>query len=245
MVRWKMLTRRNLWLMAGIALLGLCGCGEPCSRDSVYREPAAWLVTHALAAETVALPESAAGCFGDLPAIPVPPQADAVDLLSLLDDRRPDYLVAGNDIVWESIRGQPWFNERYQPVADWRYVYPIAVDLTLFAYTPSPFDLGTDMPAPGEFAGSAVVLSGYRLSSFTATPDVPLYLTLLWDDVTGQDYAGLTASLRLVAEDGGRVWHISQSSFEPSGLTFGGRAGVLFRFSAVTARPGKICFWRR
>ena len=104
MVRWKMLTRRNLWLMAGLALLGLCGCGGPCPRDSVYREPATWLATHALASETVALPESAAACFGDSAAIQVPPQADAVDLLSLLDDRRPDYLVAGNDVVWESIR---------------------------------------------------------------------------------------------------------------------------------------------
>ena len=233
MVRWKMLTRRNLWLMTGIALLGLCSCGEPCPRDSVYREPAAWLATHALASETVALPESAAACFGNSPAIRVPPQADAVDLLSLLDDRRPDYLVAGNDIVWGGLRGQPWFSERYQPVADWRQVYPIAVDLTLFAYTPSPFDLGTDVPAPGEFAGSAVVLTSYRLSSFTATPDVPLYLTLLWDDVTGQDYAGLTASVRLVAEDGGRVWHVSQSGFEPSGLTFRADSRLAQRFTVT------------
>jgi len=222
MVRWQMLTRRNLWLTAGIALLGLGSCGDPCPQDSVYREPAAWLATHALADETVALPESAVACLGDSPAIPVPPQADAFDLLSLLADRRPDYLVAGNDIVWEGLRGQPWFNERYQPVTGWRYVYPIAVDLTLFAYTPSPFDLGADVPAPGEFVTSAVVLRSHRLSSFTATPGVPLYLTLLWDDVTGQDYARLTASVRLVAEDTGRVWHISQSGFEPSGLTFWG-----------------------
>ncbi len=223
MVRWQMLTQRHPWLTAGmLALLGLCGCGVRCPRESVYREPAAWIATHALASETVALPESAAACFGDSPVIPVPPQADASDLLSLLDDRRPDYLVAGNDIVWGSLRGQPWFNERYQPVANWRYVYPMAVDLTLFAYTPSPFDLGAELPAPGGFVSSAVVLKGYRLSSFTATPGVPLYLTLLWDDVIGQEYFRLTVSVRLVAKDTGRVWHISQSRFEPSGLTFGG-----------------------
>ncbi|MCD6285366.1 MAG: hypothetical protein J7M39_05575, partial [Anaerolineae bacterium] len=231
MVHWKMLTRRNLWLTAGITvLLGVCGCGERCPRDSAYREPAAWLATHALISEMVALPESAAACFGDTPAVQVPPEADAFDLLSLLDDRRPDYLVAGNEIVWGSLRGQPWFSQRYQPVANWRHVYPIAVDLTLYAYTPSPFDLGTDLPAPGEFVTDAAVLRSYRLSSFTATPDVPLYLTLLWDDVTGQDYAGLTVSVRLVAENGGRVWHVSQSGFEPSGLTFGGDSRLAQRY---------------
>jgi len=231
MVHWKMLARRNLWLTAGITvLLGVCGCGERCPRDSAYREPAAWLATHALTSETVALPESAAACFGDTPAVQVPPEADTFDLLSLLDDRRPDYLVAGNEIVWGSLRGQPWFSQRYQPVANWRHVYPIAVDLTLYAYTPSPFDLGTDLPAPGEFVTDAAVLRSYRLSSFTATPDVPLYLTLLWDDVTGQDYAGLTVSVRLVAENGGRVWHVSQSGFEPSGLTFGGDSRLAQRY---------------
>jgi len=229
-----MLTRRHPWLTASIlALLGLCGCGERCPRDSVYRGPAAWLATHALAAETVALPESAVACLGDSPAIPVPPEADAVELLSLLDDRRPEYLVAGNDVVWGSLRGQPWFNERYRSVAEWRYVYPIAVDLTLFAYTPSPFDLGTVVPAPGEFVSNAVVLRSYRLSSSTVTPDVPLYLTLLWDDVTGQDYSRLTASVRLVAEDTGRVWHISQSGFEPSGLTFGADSRLAQRFTVT------------
>ena len=230
MVRWKMLTGCDLLLAAGMALLGLCSCGQPCPRDSVYREPAAWLAAHALAAETVALPESAAACFGGSPTIPVPPEADASDLLSLLDDHRADYLVAGNDIVWESLRGQPWFNERYWPVADWRHVYPVAVDLTLFAYTPSPFDLGADVPAPGEFVSNAVVLRSYRLSSFTATPGVPLYLTLLWDDVTGEDYARLTASVRLVAEDAGRVWHVSEGGFEPSGLTFGGDSRLAQRY---------------
>ncbi len=215
---WTMRTPLGCFLLAGIVLLGLCsGCGR-CPWDSAYLDLSAWLATYALPSEVIALAESDVACLDGRSTLAIPSGVDAFELLALLDAHRPDYIVGREGLVWDGLRGQPWFYERYEPVAVSRRVYPTAVALTLFAYSPSPFDRGANSPAPGEFATDAVVLRGYRLSSTTLTPGLPLYVTMLWDDVPGRDYSGLRATLRLVAESDNREWYRSQASFQPSGL---------------------------
>ncbi|MBN1248274.1 MAG: hypothetical protein JXC32_11490 [Anaerolineae bacterium] len=211
-------------LIAG-GLLCLAGCGARCPRNSVYRDVAAQLAAQGggawgLPKPEVVIPAQAEGCFGESPVAPVlaPPQAS--EILVLLDQRRPAYVLAGDDAIWEGVRHQRWFVDRYRYVGQWGQVYPELASPTLYAYAPSPFDLGETVPVRGRFETGSVVLRSYRLSSAYVEPNIALYLTLLWDDVPGGDYRDLTMLLRLVEKETGQVWYAAQSALAPTGLTW-------------------------
>ncbi len=170
----------GVWLcLIGIGLAA-CGAGQTGSRP-VYGEVAAWLDAHALPVERIAAPDEAQSALGEREILPLPGNAAAFALLAALDESRPDYVLVPNSLGWDGVRTQPWFIERYHAAYKWHNPNDDASPWTLFAYKPTPYDLGARVPVSETFATEAVVLRAYRLSSSRVFPGEPLYLTLYWD----------------------------------------------------------------
>ncbi len=188
---------RRFWLC--LACLGLAACSKAETRP-VYAEVAVWLDAHALPVEQVAAPPEAQAALGEREILALPGDADAFTLLSALDEARPDYVLVPHSVGWDGVRTQPWFIERYRAAYKWRDADDDASPWTLFAYTPTPYDLGARVPVSDSFATEAVVLRAYRLSSPRVFPGEPLYLTLYWDAPEGSvtpDYSVWMARVTL------------------------------------------------
>lgn len=193
---------------------------RPTDRLVLYGTLGRWLCDQTLPTETVATQQ--AGLLGYLSrraTVPLPEASQAPVLLAAIDRARPDYCVALNSLAWQGVRSQPWFQERYEEVYQLASPYDAATPLTVFRYTPTPFDDGEIVTATAVFAsdaGEQVELAGYRLDSQRVTPDEPLHLTLYWRAVT-VIHQPLLLTLRLVDPATDRVWMRVENS-APGGL---------------------------
>lgn len=214
--------RRPLWLWpVGLIFAACRGDARP-----VYTEVAAWLAAHALPVEQVAAPPEAQAALGEREILALPGDADAFALLSALDAVRPDYVLAPHTVGWDGARTQPWFVERYRAAVEWRDANDAAAPWTLFAYTPTPFDLGARVPVSEAFATGAVALRAYRLSSPRVFPGESLYLTLYWSAPESSftkaepDFARFTARVTLADVASGRVWAQTEDTLRVSVLAW-------------------------
>lgn len=187
-------------LITSLLLLASCAA----HRHPVYGDVAGWLDAYALPAERVAVLADAVDALGGRETVALPGGADAFALLDALDAARPDYVLAWRGVAWDGARAQPWFTERYHPVAEWRDATDTASPWTLYAYTPSPFDAGARVPLDVTFGDTSFTLRAYRLSSPRITPGVPLHLTLYWD-CARDDFADFTAAVQLTESATERV----------------------------------------
>ena len=212
--------------MATFALLGLAalvlwqGNTLPVERRALYSDLAQWLRDNTLPTETVAAQQvSLVKRLTERPTTPLPDDADASALVAALDQARPDYCIAMNSLAWQTVRAQPWFQERYQPVYQIASPYDAATPLTVFRYTPSPFDAGEVVSTTAAFisaTGERLELAGYRLESRRITPGEPLHLTLYWRAMTAVDQPWWLV-VRLVDPVSGRVWIRAENAI-PGGL---------------------------
>jgi hypothetical protein len=186
---------------------------RPTDRLALYEAIGQWLHENSLPTETVASQQSGlAGYLAQRASIPLPDAAHSADLgadiITAIDAARPDYCVAQNDLAWAGVRSQPWFQERYEEIYRLASPYDAATPLTVFRYTPSPFDEGEVISTTAVFGGQ-VELTGYRLDSQRITPGEPLHLTLYWHagrraiDAIPQP---LQLSVRLIDPATGRAW---------------------------------------
>jgi hypothetical protein len=219
--------RRCLWLAPLFLVAVLLAAGvwllrdgqlRPAERASLYAGVAGWLRDHSLPDETVAAQETALlERLANRPVVALPRDGPSSDLLAVLQQAQPDYCLALNSLAWQEVRYQPWFRERYQPVYQTGSPYDTATPLTLFRYTPSPFDAGEVVSLTVRFAADdeQVTLEGYRLGEHRLTPGEPLHLTLYWR--TAPLSEPLRAEVRLVDAETGRVHTIIQNA-APGGL---------------------------
>ncbi|MEA3309586.1 MAG: hypothetical protein U9Q70_08770 [Chloroflexota bacterium] len=198
------------WLLTALLLVLLTPAAvhtwrlRAAGRAGLYDNLAVWLGEHALSVERVAVSSAGLPHFTNWPVVELPEGATTSTLLETLQEARPDYVVALRSVAWDGVRGQPWFQERYHAVVAEVDPYDAATPLTLYRYTPAPFD--------SDF-GEAVVCEGGVVAGITITncclhgprllPAVPLYLTV---ELRGTLAVPLRSVLRLVAVEDERVW---------------------------------------
>lgn len=190
-----------------LCLLWLAGCGTPRARQLGYAELADWLAAHALPNETVAVQERTAWArLTTRPLLMLPAGEDAVAVLDSLQETRPDYCVALRSIAWEGVQANPWFRERYQPVASAAAVDDPAAPLTLYRYTPSPFDGGATTLLSHTLSDEAVghiTLEAMQLSRRRLEIGEPVYVSLT---LRGDAREPLRFTWQVHAQDDARVW---------------------------------------
>lgn len=187
-------------------LLAGCAAGVG-ARRAGYAELADWLAVNALPDETVGVQESRAWArLTRLPLVELPTGSDAAALLARLQESPPDYCVALRSVAWEGVQASLWFRERYRQVAVAGTMEDPAAPLTLFRYTPSPFDGGATLPLDVTLRDAAVghvTLEAARLSSQRLAVAEPVYVSLI---LSGDARELLRAEWQLRAVADGRVW---------------------------------------
>jgi hypothetical protein len=210
LVLWQGNTLVNGWRM------------RPTDRLTLYKTMAQWLREHTLPTETVGA--SQAGLVGYLSdrstsALPASATTQASAILAAVDRARPDYIVALNSLAWRGVRSQPWFKERYQRAFQLASPYDVATPLTVFRYTPSPFDSGAITSVMIRFTPDTeewIELTSYRLDRQRITPGEPLYLTLNWRAATAI-HQPLFSVVRLIDLMTDEVWS-QANNLTPGGL---------------------------
>jgi hypothetical protein len=205
------------WL--ALFLLAVSGCtGVPRARQEGYRALAAWLETHALPDETLAVQERTAWePLVELPLVTLPVGGDASALLKRLNERRPDYCVSLRSVAWEGVLASPWFRERYRRVAARTAVDDPAAPLMLYRYYPSPFDGGEVMTLERTLRDPAVghlALQSARLSRRRVAPGDPVYVSV---ELAGELREPLEAVWRLHDLETDRLW-LQEVRAQPGGL---------------------------
>jgi hypothetical protein len=184
---------------------------RPTDRLALYRATARWLHDYALPTETIGTQHaSLLGYLSDHTTLALPAAATtrAPALLAAITRELPDYCVAPNSLAWHGVRSQPWFQEHYQQVYQLASPYDSGTPLTVFRYTPSPFDGGQTISTTLHFGlgtGEEIELTGYRLDTRRITPGEPLHLTLYWRAVTAI-HASSSLTVRLADPATGRIW---------------------------------------
>jgi hypothetical protein len=195
---------------------------RPTDRLTLYKRMALWLRDHTLPTEIVGA--SQAGLLGYLAdratlVLPTPATTEAPVMLAAIDQTRPDYVITLNSLVWHATQSQPWFQERYQQIYQLASPYDSGTPLTVFRYSPSPFDVGETITTTARFTPDTeewIELISYRLDRRRITPGEPLHLTLNWRAATAI-HQSLLSAVRLVDPTTGRVWAQAQSC-APGGL---------------------------
>jgi hypothetical protein len=207
---------------------------RPAERLALYGTVADWLQKNALSTETVSVLQAGLlGYLADRSATALPDTNQTAILLAAIDRLRPDYCVALDSLVWNGVRSQSWFQERYEQTLQVTDPYDSATPLTVFRYIPSPFDAGETVTATARFTPDTkewIELTGYRLDSQRITPGEPLHLTLYWRATTAV-HQPLFSVIRLINATTEEVWTRTEN------LTPGGLATHLWNADMQLADP--------
>lgn len=192
---------------------------RPADRLALYKSIGQWLHENSLPAETVAAQQSGLiGYLSQRTAMPLPDTARSSALVADLAEALPDHCIALNDLAWAGVRSSPWFQERYERIYQLASPYDAVSPLTVFRYTPTPFDEGDVISTTAVFGDPTglIELTGYRLDSQRITPGEPLHLTLYWHAIAAIQQP-LRLSVRLVDPGDGQPWlHIENPA--PGGV---------------------------
>jgi hypothetical protein len=174
---------------------------QPVVRRSQYGDMAEWLKIHTLPVETIGTTEEGLlGYLANRTTLSLPQTEDASALLAAIDELRPDYCLASDDLVWHNVRQDPWFQRRYQPSFQLANPHDTASPLTVFQYIPTPYDAGPFVDTPARFTADGrewIELSGYRLDGRRIARASSKHLTLYWRAAT-QVNQELVSIVRLV-----------------------------------------------
>ncbi len=198
------------WLLLVVLLAGLIPAAvhtwrlRVAGRAVLYDNLAEWLGEHALPVERVAAPSAGLPHFTSWPVVELPEGATTSTLLETLQKARPDYVVALRSVAWDGVRVQPWVQARYHAVATEFDPYDAATPLTLYRYTPAPFDSDFgEIIVCEDGVVAEIAITNCRLHGPRLLPAVPLYLTV---ELRGTLAVPLRSVLRLVAVEDERVW---------------------------------------
>ena len=182
---------------------------RPVDRPALFKALATWLRDHTLSTETIGAQESGLlGYLTDRSTSSLPETTQVSDLMAAIDRMRPDYCIALDSLVWHGVRSQPWFQQRYEQVHQLASPYDSATPLTVFRYTPTPFDAGETISVMARFTPDAeewIELTAYRVDKRRITPGEPLHLTLHWRAATAV-HQSLFLVVRLLDPVTEKVW---------------------------------------
>lgn len=209
-----------LLLLSALLLLTGCRGRVKAERARLYEDLRAWLMEHALVQDRVAVQEEGLAYFASWPTVKLPSSEDGESLLQVLRSHPPDYVVAFDDAIWDGVRAQPWFRERYAEVHTVFSPYDVASPLTLWRYRWSPFDeqegqLAVDGRLEAPEVGT-LLLQAVRILPQRVEPEHPLHVQLVWTTPTGLNEP-LRLVLRLVEVESGRLWLEAERS-DPGGV---------------------------
>jgi hypothetical protein len=181
---------------------------QPIVRRSQYSGVAEWLKIHTLPVETVGTTEEGLlGYLSNRTALALPQAENATALLAAIDELRPDYCLASDDLIWHRVRQDPWFQRRYQQSFQLANPHDAASPLTVFQYVPTPYDSGPFVDTQASFTADGrewIELTGYRLDGLRIAPASSKHLTLYWRAAT-QVNQELISVVRLVDPATGAV----------------------------------------
>jgi len=193
---------------------------RPMMRRSLYSSVAEWLKTHTLPAETVGTAEEGLlGYLSNRSALALPETSSPSTLLAAIDQLRPDYCVALDNLVWHGVQLDPWFQERYQQTFQVANPYDSASPLTVLQHVPSPYDAGSIVDKQASFTADGkewIELTGYRLEGLRVAQGKTIHLSLYWRAATQVNQA-LVPVVRLVDPATGAVWAKTENT-APGGL---------------------------
>lgn len=193
---------------------------RPVDRLTTYREAARWVQEQLLPDETIATAyPGLVEYLSDRRAVGLSSDEPAEEILAYLQRVHPDHCLVPNTLSWQLVTVHPWFQEHYTFVQFIPGSRDPTALLSLFRYTPSPFDGGefittslTFVPSPQEH----LELIGYRLDHWRLTPGQPRHLSLYWRTKTGLQHP-LRVVLRLTERATGKTW-LRMENNAPGGL---------------------------
>jgi hypothetical protein len=155
---------------------------RPLARQALEQQAAAWLRDHSEPTSTV-LSSERIGYLADRPFIPWNgsecDRAEMALLLSPLSENPPQYCVSFRSLPWSCLTWTGWFQGRYVPVQEFRSPYDATLPVTVWAYRPTPFDLGERQPMDARLPGN-IDWIGYSYWPERIQPGDAVYVTLYW-----------------------------------------------------------------
>ena len=193
-------------LLLALVFLWQIGRGRSAAQLALQERAAAWLRENSEADATLyALPR--VGFLAGRPAIPalVDQITDASidDVYAQLLGQAPDYVVAENSFAWDYVTRTTWFKDRYQVRAQFEDGYAPDAPVTIWGYTPTPFDEGEE-EALVAIVDDRFALVGYQFEPQVITPGDDVYLTLYLEALERVEH-GFVTGVHLSTPDGW-VW---------------------------------------
>jgi hypothetical protein len=193
-------------LLAGLLGLYRLYHARPIQQVALQDQAASWLSANADAETTLYAPPRV-GYQAGLAVMPALVDhirdSNVATVYELLLGQNPRFIVSENSFAWDYITRTNWFQERYRQRAQFANAYAQDSPLTIWEYTPSPYDEG------GHEAITAVVddrfaLVGYQFEPRVIEPGQDVFLTLYLQALQPLDY-GFVTGVHLSAADGW-VW---------------------------------------
>jgi hypothetical protein len=193
-------------LLLALVLLWQIGRGRSAAQEVLQEQAAAWLRENSEAEATLyALPR--VGFLAGRPTMPalVDQITDATidDVYDLLLGQAPDYVVSENSFAWDYVTRTTWFKDRYQARAQFENGYAPDAPVTIWGYTPTPFDDGEEESLVA-VVDDRFALVGYQFEPRVIAPGDDVYLTLYLEALQRVDH-GFVTGVHLSTPDGW-VW---------------------------------------
>ncbi len=190
------------------------------SHQKIFTDLGEWTSSNILNTESIAGPESSLSSIPGQKKIAIPGQGDSFDALGIIWQASPDYVVAVNNLQWNGVIRQAWFQQHYQLQHTFFDPYDSIAPVAIYALKPSPFDTGENISVTHTITGDAPRISAYRISTNWLRPGRSLYLTLTWESasVVFTDLVNLT--LTLYSEKENTTIYTLEDRFHPIFETF-------------------------
>jgi hypothetical protein len=130
-------------------------------------------------------------------------EAHIGDVYAQLLSLNPDYIISEHTMPWQFVTSTAWFKDRYQVRARFDNAYAPEAPITIWEYTPTPFDEGERQEIQVVIPGR-VALVGYQYEPQALTPGEDIYITLYLQALAPVE-TGFHTVVHLTSPDGW-VW---------------------------------------
>ncbi len=193
-------------LLVALINLGEIYTNRPVLQAALQAQAAAWLEDNTDPAATLFAPPRI-GFLARRPTIPAfmdqMRDATIISVYESLLSNSPNYVVSENNLAWDYITRNTWFKDRYQARARFQNGYASASPVTIWEYTPSPYDFG-EQERVQAIVNEQFALIGYQFAPQTITPGDDIFMTFILEALEPVNN-GFISAVHLTSPDG-RVW---------------------------------------